>query len=447
MDSMSEHVYTPTELNREVKIHLESGFPRILLEAEISNLARPASGHLYFTLKDNGAQVKCAMFRSSASRASTRVENGMKVLARGRVSLYEPRGDYQFIVDGLQDAGEGILQRQFEELKRKLDAEGLFDPAHKRPLPAYPSRIGLITSPSGAAVRDLLHVLSRRWPVAQIRLYPVPVQGADAPAKIRDAIESAGRHRWADLLIIGRGGGSLEDLLAFNDEAVARAVFASEIPIISAVGHETDFSICDFVADLRAPTPSAAAELATPDQLVLKEAFRRTRRQLQRRIGDRLLRDAQRLDHASHRMQQQHPATRLAEQSRRLEKIEAARQRAMQRLLADRLSRLENLSGRLQTSRPDRKLLELSARVGKSLRSLDTLVRKNIAFRREKLADLARTLNAVSPLETIGRGYAIVTDSESGEIVSSVSRLDAGDRVTTRLKDGTFDSTVNSIQP
>ncbi len=446
MDFLSEHVYTPSELNREVKLHLETGFPRILLEAEISNLARPASGHLYFTLKDNGAQVKCAMFRSSAGRVSTRVENGMNVIARGRVSLYEPRGDYQFIVDGIQDAGEGILQRQFEELKKKLDAEGLFDRVHKRALPAYPSRIGLITSPSGAAVRDLLHVLSRRWPVAQVRLYPVPVQGAEAAAKIRTAIEAAGRHHWADTLIIGRGGGSLEDLLAFNDEAVARAVFASDIPIISAVGHETDFSICDFVADLRAPTPSAAAELATPDQLVLKEAFRRNRRQLQRRIGDRLLRDSQRLDHASHRMQQQHPATRLAEQSRRLEKLHEDFERNMQRFLADRLSRLENLSGRMKTHRPDRKLLELSARISKSLRSLEALVRTNIAFRRAKLADLARTLNAVSPLETIGRGYAVVTDSQSGEIISSVSQVEAGDRVTTRLKDGTFDSTVNSLR-
>jgi exodeoxyribonuclease VII large subunit len=291
-----------------------------------------------------------------------------------------------------------------------------------------------------------LHVLSRRWPVAQVRLYPVPVQGADAPAAIRAAIESAGRHRWADLLIIGRGGGSLEDLMAFNDEAVARAVFTAEIPIISAVGHETDFSICDFVADLRAPTPSAAAELATPDQLVLKAAFRRTRRQLQRRIGDRLLRDSQRLDHASHRMQQQHPAARLAEQSRLLEKLQEVFQRTMTRLLTEQFSRLENLSGRLQTQRPDRKLLEWSGRVNKSLRSLDALVRKNIAFRREKLADLARTLNAVSPLETIGRGYAMVTDSESGEIVSSVSQLAAGDRVTTRLKDGTFDSTVTSTR-
>ncbi|MCJ7815970.1 MAG: exodeoxyribonuclease VII large subunit, partial [Xanthomonadales bacterium] len=423
-----------------------AGFPVILLEAEISNLARPASGHLYFTLKDNGAQIKCAMFRSAASRVSIRAENGMNVLARGRVSLYEPRGDYQFIVDGLQDAGEGALQRRFEELKKKLEAEGLFERAHKRELPTYPSRIGLITSPSGAAVRDLLHVLQRRWPVAQVRLYPVPVQGVEAPAKIRDAIEAARRHRWADILIIGRGGGSLEDLLAFNDEGVARAVFASDIPVISAVGHETDFSICDFVADLRAPTPSAAAELATPDQLVLKEVFQRTHRQLQRRIRDRLHRDSQRLDHVSHRLQQQHPAARLSEQSRRLESLSGVLRRAMHRFLAEPSTRLENLSGRLKTHRPDRRLLELSDRVNKSLRSLDTLMRTSMNFKREKLAELARTLNAVSPLETMGRGYAVVTDSKSGELVSSISQLETGDRVSTRLKDGTFEGTVDSVR-
>jgi exodeoxyribonuclease VII large subunit len=446
MDSMNEHVYTPSELNREVKLHLEAGFPRIMLEAEISNLAKPASGHLYFTLKDSGAQIKCAMFRSSANRVGIRAENGMNVLARGRVSLYEPRGDYQFIVDGLQDAGEGILQRRFEELKKKLEKEGLFDRAHKQELPAYPSRIGLITSPSGAAVRDLLHVLQRRWPVAQVRLYPVPVQGAEAPVRIQDALAAANRQGWAELLIIGRGGGSLEDLMAFNDEGVARSVFASDIPVVAAVGHETDFSICDFVADLRAPTPSAAAELATPDQVVLKEAFERTRRQLQRRIRDRLERDAQRLDHANHRLQQQHPANRLAEQSRRLESLNGQLRRGMSRLLAERSTRLENLSGRLKTHRPDRKLLELSARVNKSLRSLESLMRTNIGFKREKLAELARTLNAVSPLETMGRGYAIVTEGESGEVVSSVSQLEAGDRISTRLKDGTFESTVATIR-
>jgi len=397
MESITEHVYTPSELNREVKLHLEAGFPRILLEAEISNLSRPASGHLYFTLKDNGAQIKCAMFRSSASRISVRAENGMNVQARGRVSLYEPRGDYQFIVDGLRDAGEGILQRQFEELKKKLAAEGLFDSARKRDLPTFPYRIGLITSPSGAAVRDLLHILQRRWPLAQVRVYPVPVQGTDAPVKIRAAIAAANSHRWAEVLIIGRGGGSIEDLVAFNDEYVARAVFESHIPVISAVGHETDFSICDFVADLRAPTPSAAAELATPDQLALKNAFQGTLRQLQRRIRDRLQRDFQRLDHANHRLQQQHPTARLKDQSRRLDSCGEALQRTMQRFLTERSNRL---------------------------------------------AELARTLNAVSPLETLGRGYAIVTKSESGATVSSISQVNSGERLSTRLKDGSFDSTV-----
>ncbi|NNK32485.1 MAG: exodeoxyribonuclease VII large subunit, partial [Xanthomonadales bacterium] len=270
MENESAHVYTPSELNREIKLHLEAGFPRLLIEAEVSNLARPASGHLYFSLKDERAQVRCAMFRSAAMRSAVQVENGLKVLAAGRISLYEPRGEYQFIVERLQEAGEGALQRRFEELKKRLESEGLFDPARKKPLPPYPARIGLVTSRSGAALRDLLHVLGRRWPVAAIRLHPVAVQGADAPSELRRAIEAANRHGWAEILIVGRGGGSLEDLAAFNEESVARAVHDSTIPVVSAVGHETDFSICDFVADLRAPTPSAAAELATPDGAVLK---------------------------------------------------------------------------------------------------------------------------------------------------------------------------------
>ena len=310
-DNSNEHIYTPSELNREVRMHIEMGFPRILLEAEISNLSKPASGHLYFTLKDNKAQIRCALFRSSASRLSIHPENGMKVLARGRISLYEPRGDFQLIVDSLRDAGEGLLRRQFEELKKKLEGEGLFDPTFKQPLPPYPLRIGVVTSPGGAAVRDILHVLARRWPVAKVRLYPVSVQGNEAPREILTALQAANEQNWAEILIVGRGGGSLEDLLAFNDEAVARAVFASGIPVISAVGHETDFSICDFVADLRAPTPSAAAELATPNQAVLKESFARNERQLLRLTRDRLQRDTQGLDHLSHRLQQRHPATRL----------------------------------------------------------------------------------------------------------------------------------------
>ena len=396
----AQHIYTPSELNREVRLHIEMGFPRILLEAEISNLSKPASGHLYFTLKDDTAQIRCALFRSSANRMSIRPENGMKVLARGRISLYEPRGDFQLIVDSLQDAGEGLLLRQFEELKKKLEGEGLFDPSYKQPLPPYPLRIAVVTSPSGAAVRDILHVLARRWPVAKVRLYPVSVQGTDAPREILTALRAANEHSWAEILILGRGGGSLEDLLAFNDEAVARAVFASGIPVISAVGHETDFSICDFVADLRAPTPSAAAELATPDQAMLKESFSRSERQLLRRIRDRLQRDTQGLDHLSHRLQQRHPG----------------------RYLHDLIIKVNNIR-----------------------QTIDKYINYILYRRRQKLRDLVRTLHAVSPLKTIGRGYAVVTSTQTGEVISSVRQAQPGKSITTQISDGRLLSTVDKV--
>jgi exodeoxyribonuclease VII large subunit len=446
MELTSEHIYSPSELNREIKLHLEAGFPRVLIEAEISNLARPASGHLYFSLKDEKAQVRCAMFRSSASRIGIRPENGMKVLARGRISLYEARGDYQLIVDDMQDAGTGILQRQFEELKRKLENEGLFDPAHKQPLTPYPERIGLITSPSGAAVRDLLHVLDRRWPVARVRIYPVRVQGSEAPAEIRNAIRAANEHGWAEILITGRGGGSLEDLAAFNDESVAREVFASAIPVVSAVGHETDFSICDFAADLRAPTPSAAAELASPDQAVLKASFARSLRQLERRVQDRLQQGNQGLDHLAHRLRQRHPASRLAEQSKQLGALQNSLARNMNRSLNENSLALSSLSRRLGLHRPDRKLHELGERLGVLGKSLERQASIAIRARRDELTRLARTLNAVSPLETIDRGYAVVTRAPGGEVISSVAKVNTGDRITARLKDGELDCTVDTVR-
>ncbi len=445
MDPVAEHVYTPSELNREVKLHIEMGFPRVLVEAEISNLSRPASGHLYFSLKDDKAQLRCAMFRSAAGKSRIHPENGIKVLARGRISLYEPRGDFQLIVESLEDAGEGLLQRQFDELKRKLEAEGLFDPALKQKLPPCPSKIALITSPSGAAVRDLLHVLERRWPVARVRIYPVAVQGAEAPQAIRGALEAANRHDWAEVLIVGRGGGSMEDLMAFNDESVARAVSGSSIPIISAVGHETDFTICDFAADLRAPTPSAAAELATPDQAVFQLAFARVGRQLRRRIGDRLQQESQRLDHLGHRLRQRHPARQLAEQSRQLKALASSLKSGMRQSLKVRQLQLSQLQLRLSARSPERQLTELSGRVGQAFAALRRLTSLAVESRRSKLAQLARTLNAVSPLETIARGYAIASQAETGEVISSVSQLEPGDRVTTRLADGSFDSTVDSI--
>ncbi len=439
------HIYTPSELNREVRMHIEMGFPRILLEAEISNLSRPASGHLYFSLKDDRAQIRCALFRSAAARLNIRPENGMKVLARGRISLYEPRGDFQLIVDGLQDAGEGLLRRQFEELKKKLEAEGLFDPSHRQALPAYPQRIGIVTSPGGAAVRDILHVLERRWPAAQVRLYPVSVQGSDAPAEIVAAIGSANLHHWAELLIVGRGGGSLEDLAAFNEESVARAVFASAIPVISAVGHETDFSICDFVSDLRAPTPSAAAELATPDQAALKESFARAGRTLQHRLRSRLERETQRLDHMSHRLQQRHPASRLNEQARQLGALRTALLRVTKRQLGERLNILDSLSRRLRVHHPGRKLPDFAQRVDADRQSLRRAIDTSLRERSQGLRELVRTLNAVSPLETISRGYAVVTSADSGEVISSVSQSQAGQKIIAQLPDGRLTALVDNI--
>ena len=443
MERAVETIYSPSELNREVKLHLEAGFPRVVVEGEISNLARPASGHIYFSLKDERAQIRCAMFRSAASRMGFRPENGAKVTARGRISLYEPRGDFQFIIDSMQEAGEGLLQRQFEELKKKLDSEGLFDPARKQPLPAYPGRIALVTSPSGAAVRDLLHVLERRWPVAMVRLYPVLVQGVEAPAEIRAAIEDVNRHGWADTLIVGRGGGSLEDLWAFNDEGVARAVAASIIPVISAVGHETDFSICDFVADLRAPTPSAAAELATPDQAVLLESFRRAQRQLLYRTEGRLQQSAQKLDHLAHRLQQRHPTRRLEEQARQLEALSARLGRSALKSLRERRQALDALGKRLGSHRPDRKLAELAARLDQLQKSLDRRIAKTLQSNGERLSNLARTLNAVSPLETIGRGYAVLTAAESGEVVSRTGQVEKGDAVIAQVSDGSIELSVD----
>ena len=441
----SEHIYTPSELNREVRLHIEMGFPRILLEAEISNLSKPASGHLYFTLKDDRAQIRCALFRSSASRMSIQPVNGMKVLARGKIGLYEPRGDFQLIVDSLQDAGEGLLRRQFEELKKKLDGEGLFDPSFKQALPPYPWRIGVVTSPGGAAVRDIMQVLARRWPVANVRLYPVSVQGDEAPREILTALQTANEQNWAEILILGRGGGSLEDLIAFNDETVARAVFSSDIPVISAVGHETDFSICDFAADVRAPTPSAAAELATPNQVTLKESFARSERQLLRRMRDRLQRDTQGLDHLTHRLQQRHPEKQLAEQVLHLDTLKKSLIKGFQRQLKERGSVLAHLNQRLHNQHPEQRLQDLTIKIKNIRQSIDKHVFNIIYQRKKSLQDLARTLNAVSPLKTISRGYAVVTSTETGEVITNIHQTQPGTSITTQLSDGRLASTIDQV--
>lgn len=417
------NVYTPSELNREVRLHLEAGFPRLWVEGEISNLARPASGHLYFTLKDDRSQLRTALFRGNARTLGFRPENGQLVQVRGRLGLYEPRGEYQMIADTMEAAGEGRLRAAFEALKRELDQEGLFAADHKRALPPAPRRIAVVTSPSGAVIRDILHVLDRRWPLARVRLYPVPVQGAEAAPAIVRALAAMDRHGWAEVAIVGRGGGSLEDLWAFNEEAVARALHAARVPVVSAVGHETDVSISDFVADLRAPTPSAAAEVLTPNRAELRRRFDAALDGLERRQLRHLQELGQRVDDTERRLRRQHPARRLELRRRELDALAKRGQVATERLLLGSRQRLAPLDERLRSA-------------------LGAL----LPARRQSLAALARTLHAVSPLPTLERGYSVTLAAESGVAVVSVTAVGTGDEIVTRLLDGRVRSRVTSVE-
>jgi len=440
------NVYTPSELNREVKLHLEAGFPRLWVEGEISNLARPASGHLYFTLKDEKAQLRCALFRSQARGLGFRPENGQLVQVRGRLGLYEPRGEYQLIADTMEASGEGRLRAAFEALKQALEKEGLFAQSHKRPLPRAPRRIAVITSPSGAVIRDILHVLARRWPLAAVRLYPVPVQGEEAPPALVRALAAVNAHGWADAVILGRGGGSLEDLWAFNEESVARAIHASRLPVISAVGHETDVSISDFVADLRAPTPSAAAEVLTPDVAVLRRQFDGAREALVRRMTAAFQARAQRLDDVAGRLRRQHPARRLAVRRERLGALDRRLRTAMRRLLGEQARRSAAMRERLATlgqrvaAEPARRLRTLEERLRRALG-------QQLPRRRDALAALARTLHAVSPLPTLERGYSVTLDAASGDTLRSVTAAFPGQDLVTRLRDGRVLSRVQAVEP
>src|ERR1700683_1480816 len=315
-------VYSVSRLNREVRVLLERGFGTLWVEAEISNFSRPSSGHWYFSLKDANAQVRCAMFRQRNMLCALSARDGQKVLVRARIGLYEPRGEFQLVVEHMEDAGLGALKRQFEELSARLKAEGLFAAERKRPLPALPRRIGVITSPSGAAVRDILHVLARRFPAVAVMIYPVAVQGAQAPAEIFAALALACRRADCDVLILARGGGSLEDLWAFNDERLARAIVASPIPVISGIGHEIDFTIADFAADVRAPTPSAAAELVVPDAQEWLTAFVRLGSRLERCMRRRLEEHGERLRWLAGRAALVSPTARLGAHAQRLDELE-----------------------------------------------------------------------------------------------------------------------------
>ncbi len=434
--AVEREVYTPTALTRFVRDLLEDVLPLIWVEGEISNFSRPASGHLYFTLKDAGAQVRCAMFRPKSTWLRFKPGDGMRVLARARVSLYEARGEFQLIVESLEEAGAGALQRAFDELKARLAAEGLFDAAKKRALPRMPMRIGVITSPSGAAVRDVLSVLARRFPLARVDVIPVPVQGKEAPPAIVAALAAASRAKAHDVLLLTRGGGSLEDLWAFNDGAVARAIRASSIPVVSAIGHEVDFTIADFAADLRAPTPSAAAELLVPD---LRDLARTLAHQHARatHLLTRLLESrTQHLDHLFARLNAQRPQARIARADERLLALRARLADGMRRGIERPMMHLAALRARLQARDPASLLAHKHARLHGLAERLRSAEQRNLERDAARLAELARTLHAVSPLATLDRGYAILLDEASGRVVRSVAQASTGQSLRARVADG-----------
>jgi exodeoxyribonuclease VII large subunit len=431
-----KRVYTVSQLNLEVRQVLESGFPLIWLEGEISNLSRPASGHLYFSLKDDTAQVRCALFRNRGRYVNQPLGNGLQVRVRARISLYEPRGEFQLIIEHLEDAGEGALRRAFEALKQKLDAEGLFATERKRALPRFPHRIGLITSPGGAAIRDVLSVLARRFPALPVLLYPTPVQGAEAVAGIVRALELAGARRDCDLLLLVRGGGSLEDLQSFNEEAVARAIAACPIPVVSGIGHETDVTIADFAADLRAPTPSAAAELVSPDRAEWQARFERLETALIAGLRRRLSGLNQRLDWQRQRLARVHPSRRLQDRAQRLDELDQRLRRALHQRLERERSRLANLDVRLRSHSPRRRLAALAEHHAALNRRLHTALHQELNTRRQRLAELGRALHAVSPLATLSRGYAIVRRPDSGAIVRRADQVTTGESLEVLLAEG-----------
>lgn len=434
-----------TELNRTVRTLLERGIGRVWVEGEISNLARPGSGHFYFSMKDSGAQVRCAWFRQRQRGPTINLKDGDKMLALGRVSVYEARGDYQLIVERLEPAGEGELRRRFEELKKKLSAEGLFDESLKKPLPDLPRSIGVITSPTGAAIRDILSVLKRRFPAVPVIIYPVAVQGDAAVPEITTALSIAARRSECDVLIVGRGGGSLEDLWAFNEEAVARAISACPIPVVSAVGHEVDVTIADLVADLRAPTPSGAAEIIVPDQLVWQRNFDATLSRFSAQMRRILDVNNQSVDWLARRLAQSNPGTTVARQGDQLGRLRKSLVSAMRHNLVIRQQTVDRLASRLRQQSPASAIQQKSYELLSLQQRLRSAGSNKVSVLNNRLSLAARAMHSVSPLATLDRGYAIVTDIASGKALTDSADVRVGTEVEARLSRGRLLAVVSTV--
>lgn len=482
-----KEIYMVSRLVREARVALEGSFQLVWVEGEISNLAMPGSGHIYFTLKDEAAQVRCAMFKTRNRNLRFTPKNGIQVLLRVRVTLYEGRGEFQLIVEHMEEAGSGALQHAFEALKHRLGEQGLFDQTHKKSLPALPTRIGIISSPNGAAVHDILTVLKRRFPAANVILYPVAVQGGDSAKQIAAALKLADQRQECDLLIVGRGGGSLEDLWSFNDEYVALAIFACKIPVVSAVGHEVDFTIADFVADIRAPTPSAAAELAVPDAIQWLAKIQSHSRRLSLLVSHRLQNECRHVNHLQQRLPK--PQLAINQHIQKLERLQQQLNRSFLHIINGQRQRLDywsvrlkhpqekieiqhykiaTLAGRLQLAIQQKqervqahyKVLDQRLQLNTPLpiinhqqesirqleRQLNAKMQQLMTQNKSNLGQQIRTLAAVSPLSTLERGYSITTLSDSGRVLHRADDAKANQHINVRLQKGQLVCEIKGIK-
>lgn len=436
-------VLTVSDLNSEVALMLSRSFGLLWLEGEISNFSRPASGHFYFSLKDSKAQVRCAMFRNKNMALRLKPQNGMQVMVRARIGLYEPRGEFQIVVEHMEEAGAGELQRQFEALKASLAAGGLFDQEHKKPLPFLPEAIGVITSPSGAAIRDILQVLERRAPQVPVYIYPVAVQGRSAATQIETAIRLANKQARCDVLIVGRGGGSMEDLWSFNERNVVMAIHESKIPVISAVGHEVDVTISDFVADVRAATPSVAAELAVPEMKELRLQATQRHVRLINAMRRNLQTRQQALQLQEQKLSHQRPAYRLQQQQQKLDELEQRLKRSVSLRLERQSARLSQLETKLQSVSPQRLLANRQQKTTQLEQRLQQLMQRQFQGHQSQLAVLAARLNSVSPLNTLQRGYSITQDAKTGAVIQRVDQAHLGQTLNIRVEDGQLQAVVS----
>ena len=442
---MADNIYSVSQLNQSVRLMLENQLGAVWLTGEISNFSQPVSGHWYLSLKDENAQVRCAMFRMKNLRVSFRPTNGMQVLVRANVSLYEPRGDYQLIIESMHLAGEGLLMQQFEALKLKLAAEGLFAQHLKKNLPHFSKAVGIITSKTGAALQDILHILQRRDPSLKIIIYPTAVQGKDAATDIAQMIELANQRQEVDVLIVGRGGGSLEDLWCFNEEMVARAIFHSHLPVISAVGHETDVTIADFVADVRAPTPSAAAELVSRNQTELLQQLQYRRQRLEIALDRLFAEKQQKLKHLSLRLHNQHPQAQLRIQQQLITQLSHRLQQTLRHHWQKTAENLTALSMRLYKNPLPLRLQQYEQQLAQLKVRLNSHMNLTLSLQQKQLAHLCGKLDSLSPLKVLARGYSI-TQNQQNFTIRSMKDVNVGEQIKTRLPDGDIISQVIRLE-